>query len=58
MGIAALSPINQNLWALSALPLILTAPRMEISMPRFPLLFYTYYPVHLGVLFVLSAGAG
>jgi hypothetical protein len=52
--VATLWLINQNPWALAALPLILIAPRLELSMPRFPLVFYTYYPAHLGVLFVLS----
>jgi hypothetical protein len=52
--VATLWLINQNPWAFAALPLILVAPRLELSMPRLPLVFYTYYPAHLGVLFVLS----
>jgi hypothetical protein len=52
--IAALWLINQNPWALLALSLILAAPYIALSIPRSSLLFYTYYPVHLGVLFVTS----
>jgi hypothetical protein len=52
--LAALWLINQNPWALGALLLILLAPHVELSVTRIPLLFYTYYPTHLGVLFVLS----
>lgn len=58
--VTALWLINRNPWACAALPLFLLAPYIEIElrMPRLPLLFYTYYPAHLGVLFVLSAGFG
>lgn len=51
---AALWPINQNPWALAALPLILAAPYLALSIPRFPSFFYAYYPAHLGILFVLG----
>lgn len=53
--IAALWIINQNPWAFAALPLILAAPHIALSAPRFPLVFYAYYPAHLGVLYVWSA---
>lgn len=52
--IAALWLVNMSPWAFAALPLIARAPHVTLSMPRFPLLFYTYYPAHLGILFVLS----
>lgn len=52
--IAALWPLNQNLWAFGALPFILGAPYVALSIPRRALFFYAYYPAHLGVLFVLS----
>ena len=52
--IAALWPINQNPWAFGALPLMLAAPYLALTMRRRALLFYVYYPAHLGVLFVVS----
>jgi hypothetical protein len=56
--VTALWLINRNPWACAALPLILIAPYIELRMPRLPLLFYTYYPTHLGLLFALSSGFG
>lgn len=55
--LVALWFLNRNPWALAALPLILAAPHLKLSLPRFSLFFYAYYPVHLGLLFVLSAHA-
>lgn len=52
--IGALWIINQNPWAFAVLPLIMVAPCIELRMSRLPLFFYTYYPAHLGVLYVLS----
>jgi hypothetical protein len=54
-AVAALCLINRNLWALGAVPLMLAAPYITLRIPRRPLLFYVYYPVHLGLLFVLTA---
>lgn len=51
---AALGLVNQNLWALAALPFLLVAPRVELSMPRMRHLFYVYYPAHLAVLWLAS----
>jgi hypothetical protein len=51
---ASLWLVNQNPWAFAALPVILAAPRLQLSLPRMPLVFYTYYPAHLGILFVFS----
>lgn len=51
---AALGLVNQNLWALAALPFLLAAPRVELSMPRMRHLFYVYYPAHLAVLWLAS----
>ena len=47
--------LNQNPWALTALPLILAAPYVNLSVPRCPRLFYIYYPAHLVVLFLMQA---
>lgn len=52
--IAALWLVNQNPWAFGALPLILAAPHLALSMRRSRLIFYVYYPAHLCVLFVVS----
>ena len=51
---ASLYVINRNLWALVALPLIFTAPRLSITMPRFRNVFYVFYPLHLTVLWLIT----
>lgn len=47
---ASLALANLNFWALAALPLIFAASRVNLTMPRFRHVFYTYYPAHLAVL--------
>lgn len=53
LALVGLALINQNLWALAALPLIVAAPRIELSVPRMRTFFYAYYPAHLAVLWVI-----
>lgn len=53
LALAGLTLINQNLWALAALPLIVAAPRIQLSVPRARTFFYAYYPAHLAVLWVI-----
>lgn len=45
---------NTNLWALAAVPLVLLASRVDLGMPRIRWAFYIYYPLHLGVLLLVS----
>lgn len=47
---ASLYAINHNLWALAALPVIFTVPRLRLRVPRVRHLFYFYYPAHLAIL--------
>jgi hypothetical protein len=51
---ASLWLINQNLWALAALPIMLAAPCATLRMPRVPHVFYVYYPAHLALIWALS----
>jgi hypothetical protein len=53
LALVALGLINRNLWALAALPLILVASRVDLSMPRLRWTFYAYYPLHLGALWLI-----
>lgn len=46
--------MNASMWALAAFPVIFAAPYFEMRVPRFPSFFYTYYPLHLGVLWVIN----
>lgn len=46
--------VNQNFWALAALPIILAAPTLHLRMPRIRYAFYIYYPAHLGILYMLD----
>lgn len=53
LALAGLALINQNFWALAALPLILAAPRVQLSVPRARSVFYAYYPAHLAALWLI-----
>ena len=50
---AALFVINQNVWALAAIPVIFAATGLRISVPRLQGVFYGYYPAHLCVLWAV-----
>jgi hypothetical protein len=52
---AALAVVNQNFWAIAALPLLLVAPYVEIPTPRMRHIFYVYYPAHLAVLWLVGS---
>jgi hypothetical protein len=45
--------VNGNMWAMAALPIILLATYSDLHIPRFRLLFYIYYPLHLGLLLLI-----
>jgi hypothetical protein len=47
---AMLYMVNRNFWAMTATLIILTAPHLELTMPRIRYAFYAYYPAHLAVL--------
>ncbi len=47
---AALWPVNHNYWAVAFLPILLVAPRVHLTLPRYRHLFYVYYPAHLTAL--------
>lgn len=51
---ASLYLVNDNLWAMAALPLVFVASRVQLRIPRLRLAFYTYYPAHLALLLALS----
>jgi hypothetical protein len=46
----SLGLVNQNLWALGAIPLILVAIELPLSVPRRRWAFYALYPLHLLML--------
>ncbi|WP_295539487.1 TraX family protein, partial [Thiolapillus sp.] len=45
--------INKNGWALGAIPVIAAASVVKIPVPRVRWLFYTYYPLHLAVIWLI-----
>jgi len=45
--------INDNLWALAALPALFLLARVSVTLPRMRWLFYLFYPAHLAVLWVI-----
>ncbi len=53
LGLLAFNFINNNLWAIAALPVILLSPRINLPIPRLRWVFYFYYPVHLMVIWLI-----
>lgn len=52
LSILALSVVNQNLWALGALPILWLASRSDWRVPRLRYAFYVFYPAHLAILWL------
>lgn len=51
----ALMPVNNNFWALAAIPVILTASKINFELPRSKwYVFYAYYPLHLLLILTLQ----
>lgn len=51
---ASLFFINGNMWALAALPLVILSTLVDVKVPRLRWVFYAYYPLHLGVIHLIS----
>lgn len=54
LATASLFVVNQNLWSLVALPIILTAAHLPLKVPRSRWVFYVFYPAHLLALLVVQ----
>jgi TraX protein len=50
LSTASLSLINDNAWAIAAIPIILLISKINLKLPRLKWVFYAYYPLHLAVL--------
>lgn len=55
LALCALNVVNDNFWAVAALPVIFVAMHVRLNVPRTKHLFYIFYPAHLMVLFVVDA---
>lgn len=53
LALASLYFVNKNMWAMLAIPIILVAPRVDVSLPRVRHVFYAYYPAHLIALLLI-----
>ena len=53
MACELLGFINLNMWAMASLPIIIVANFIDLRIPHFRLLFYVYYPLHLGLLLLI-----
>lgn len=51
---ASLVIVNQNFWAMAALPVIWLAPYVKLKVPRIKWAFYVYYPLHLTIILILA----
>jgi hypothetical protein len=52
-ALAGLWYANGNAWALAAVPIVLGASGTRLSIPRLRWVFYSYYPLHLVVLWLI-----
>jgi hypothetical protein len=50
----SLTVVNQNAWALAAIPLVLGASKLALRTPRIKWAFYALYPFHLMVLLLVK----
>jgi hypothetical protein len=48
--------LNGNYWALTAIPALLLAARVDLHLPRLRWVFYAFYPLHLALLWWLRDG--
>lgn len=46
--------INWNLWALMSIPVFWICAQVSVRIPRQKAFFYSYYPAHLAVIYLLS----
>lgn len=53
IALTALWFVNNNLWALAVLPILLAASRFTLHIPRLRWAFYTYYPAHLATIWLI-----
>lgn len=53
VGISSLYLVNGNMWALSAIPMLVLVSKIPVNIPRMKWLFYAYYPLHLYVLWLI-----
>lgn len=53
VSLASLWLVNGNLWALTVIPVILVASRLDRRVPRLRWVFYAYYPLHLVALWLV-----
>lgn len=55
LSCALLALINDNFYALLAVPVISLASVLRFSLPRFKWMFYAFYPVHLYLILALRS---
>lgn len=53
LACAALGFINGNMWALAALPILVSSTMFDLKVPRTRWFFYGFYPLHLGALWLI-----
>ena len=50
LSTASLGLINDNAWAVAAIPVILLTSKINFKLARLKWMFYVYYPLHLAIL--------
>ena len=54
LSTASLGLINDNAWAVAAIPVIWLISKINFKLPRLKWVFYAYYPLHLAILFSIQ----
>lgn len=52
--LSGLTLVNGNMWALAVLPIVLMARYLQVDIHRIRYVFYSYYPVHLAVIWIAT----
>lgn len=53
LSCAGMAKINGNFWAIAAIPTIVAFSYFDLKIPRNKWFFYTFYPLHLGILWLI-----
>ncbi|MDG2676303.1 TraX family protein [Vibrio parahaemolyticus] len=53
LACSSLGFINGNMWALAALPILVSSTMFDLKVPRLRWAFYGFYPLHLGALWLI-----
>lgn len=54
LSLASFYVFNGNFWAFGVVPFVIVASLVRFNVPRMSLFFYTFYPAHLSLIWLIS----